>query len=142
MSVAENIYLGREPRLGKVIVDYSSLYAMAETLLKRLNFDIAPKTPMHRLSLAQTQLVEIAKAFSHESEIIIMDEPTSAIGEHETEVLFRAIHSAKEQGAGIVYVSHRLSEIFTIADQYTVFRDGGYVENGSIADIDRRHLVR
>ena len=142
MSVAENIYLGREPRLGKVIVDYSSLYAMAETLLKRLNFDIAPKTPMHRLSLAQTQLVEIAKAFSHESEIIIMDEPTSAIGEHETEVLFRAIHSAKEQGAGIVYVSHRLSEIFTIADQYTVFRDGGYVEDGNIADIDRRHLVR
>ncbi|MDR1936467.1 MAG: sugar ABC transporter ATP-binding protein [Candidatus Accumulibacter sp.] len=141
MSVAENIFLGREPRRLRVIVDYPRLFEQAGKLLERLRFEIDPRAPMHRLSLAQTQLVEIAKAFSHQSEIIIMDEPTSAIGENETEVLFDAIRSVSSQGAGIIYVSHRLSEIFTIADRYTVFRDGGFIETGKLADIDRRHLV-
>lgn len=141
MSVAENIYLGREPRRLCVVVDYARLHAIADQLMRRLGFDIDPRAPMHRLSLAQTQLVEIAKAFSHDSEIIIMDEPTSAIGERETEVLFDAIRHLTAQGAGIVYVSHRLSEIFRIADRYTVFRDGGFVESGSIDQIDRQHLV-
>lgn len=142
MSVAENIFLGREPKRLGVMVDYPHLFARADELLKKLHFDIDPRAPMHRLSLAETQLVEIAKAFSHQSEIIIMDEPTSAIGEHETEILFAAIRSVSAQGAGIIYVSHRLSEIFTIADSYTVFRDGGFVETGKLADIDRRHLVK
>jgi len=142
MTVAENIFLGREPKKLGVVVDYPRLFARAGELLERLRFDIDPRTPMYRLSLAQTQLVEIAKAFSHQSEIIIMDEPTSAIGENETEILFDAIRSVSSQGAGIIYVSHRLSEIFTIADRYTVFRDGGFIETGKLADIDRRHLVR
>lgn len=142
MTVAENIFLGREPRRAGFIVDYAVLFAQTERLLSRLEFDISARSPMHRLSLAETQLVEIAKAFSHDSEVLIMDEPTSAIGEQETEILFKAIRNATAQGAGIVYVSHRLSEIFTIADTYTVFRDGGFVETGRIADIDRRHLVR
>jgi len=141
MTVAENIYLGREPRRLGVVVDYAHLYAITGQLMNRLGFDIDPRAPMHRLSLAQTQLVEIAKAFSHDSEIIIMDEPTSAIGERETEVLFDAIRSLTAHGAGIVYVSHRLSEIFRIADRYTVFRDGGFVESGLLGDIDRNHLV-
>lgn len=142
MTVAENIFLGREPKHLRVVVDYRKLFERAEQLLNKLRFDIDPRAPMHRLSLAQTQLVEIAKAFSHQSEIIIMDEPTSAIGENETETLFDAIRSVSAQGAGIIYVSHRLSEIFTIADKYTVFRDGGFIETGLLADIDRRHLVR
>ena len=142
MTVAENIYLGREPRRFGAVVDYPTLFKQAEALLRRLEFAIDPRTMMGRLSLAQTQLVEIAKAFSHDSQIIIMDEPTSAIGEHETETLFKAIRSATGQGAAIIYVSHRLSEIFSIADHYTVFRDGGFVETGLLADIDRRHLVR
>ena len=141
MSVAENIFLGREPKKLGFIVDYPSLFEQADALLKRLRFKIDPRAPMYRLSLAQTQLVEIAKAFSHQSEVIIMDEPTSAIGENETEILFDAIHSVSSQGAGIIYVSHRLSEIFTIADRYTVFRDGSFIETGKLADIDRRHLV-
>ena len=141
MTVAENIYLGREPcRLG-VVVDYPRIFAIAGQLMDRLGFDIDPRTPMHRLSLAQTQLVEIAKAFSHDSEILIMDEPTSAIGERETEVLFDAIRRLTAHGAGIVYVSHRLSEIFRIADRYTVLRDGSFVESGLIGNIDRNHLV-
>ena len=142
MTVAENIFLGREPRRAGFVVDFNRLYRDAGELLQQLQFDIDPRTPMHRLSLAQTQLVEIAKAFSHRSEVVIMDEPTSAIGERETEILFAAIRRIAARGAGIVYVSHRLSEIFSIADSYTVFRDGGFVETGRIADIDRRHLVR
>lgn len=142
MTVAENIYLGREPKYLGLIVNYSKLFDMTKVLMDRLQFNIDPQKQMRHLSLAETQLVEIAKAFSHESEIIIMDEPTSAIGEQEKDILFDAICRATAQGVGIIYVSHRLSEIFTIADQYTVFRDGGFVETGRIADIDRRHLVR
>jgi putative xylitol transport system ATP-binding protein len=142
MTVAENIFLGREPKRLRVVVDYPALFERAGRLLERLRFDIDPRAPMHRLSLAQTQLVEIAKAFSHQSGIVIMDEPTSAIGENETEILFDAIRKVSAQGAGIIYVSHRLSEIFTIADRYTVFRDGSFIETGRLADIDRRHLVR
>ncbi len=142
MTVAENIFLGREPRRAGFVVDYKALRSRTERLLADLRFDIDAVCPMHRLSLAQTQLVEIAKAFSHDSQVLIMDEPTSAIGEHETDILFRAIRTATAHGRGIIYVSHRLSEIFEIADRYTVFRDGGFVESGLVADIDRRHLVR
>jgi len=142
MSVAENIFLGREPKHGGLIINYRALFEKANALLQRLGFDIDPRVPMGRLSLAQTQLVEIAKAFSWQSDIIIMDEPTSAIGESETAILFDAIHRVVAQGAGVLYVSHRLSEIFTIADSYTVFRDGGFVQSGRLADIDRRQLVK
>jgi len=142
MTVAENIYLGREPKHGGLVINYPALFEQANALLRRLRFDIDARLLMGRLSLAQTQLVEIAKAFSRQSDIIIMDEPTSAIGESETGILFDAIRSVTAQGAGILYVSHRLSEIFTIADTYTVFRDGGFVESGKLADIDRRQLVK
>ncbi|WP_175772463.1 sugar ABC transporter ATP-binding protein [Paraburkholderia phenazinium] len=141
MSVAENIYLGREPRKG-VVVDKRMMRANARALLERLNFDIEPAAPMASLSLAQIQLVEIAKAFSFDAEIVIMDEPTSAIGERETHILFKAIRSLTSHGAGIIYVSHRLEELFEIADTYTIFRDGAFVEDGKLADIDRPHLVR
>jgi len=142
MTVAENIYLGREPKRAGLVINYPAMFAQADALLRKLRFDIDARALMGRLSLAQTQLVEIAKAFSRDSEIIIMDEPTSAIGESETDILFDAIRSVTAQGAGILYVSHRLSEIFTIADSYTVFRDGGFVQTGKLADIDRRQLVK
>lgn len=142
MTVAENLYLGREPTRAGVVVDFRALKRRAQALLDRLGFAIDAGAPMHRLSLAQTQLVEIAKAFSHDCQVMIMDEPTSAIGERETETLFAAIRNVTAHGAGIIYVSHRLSELFDIADDYTVFRDGAYVESGRLADIDRAHLVR
>ncbi len=142
MTVAENIYLSREPKRAGLIINYRELFEQTDALLKKLRFDIDPRLLMGRLSLAQTQLVEIAKAFSRQSDIIIMDEPTSAIGESETEILFEAIRQVTAQGAGVLYVSHRLSEIFKIADSYTVFRDGGFVQAGSLADIDRRELVK
>jgi len=142
MTVAENIFLGREIKHFGVVINYPALFERADALFAQLGFDIDPRTRMGRLSLAQTQLVEIAKAFSRQSEIIIMDEPTTAIGEQETEILFASIRRVTAQGVGILYVSHRLSEIFTIADHYTVFRDGGFVQTGKITDIDRRQLVQ
>jgi putative xylitol transport system ATP-binding protein len=142
MTVAENIYLGREPagRLGGI--DFRTMNRNAQTLLDRLEFSISATQTMTTLSVAEMQLVEIAKALSHDAEVIFMDEPTSAIGEKEAQQLFAAILRLKAQGKGIVYVSHRLSEIFQIADSYTVFRDGGYVGSGRLADIDRRGLIR
>lgn len=142
MTVAENLFLGREPRRLGCIVDRAALNRRAAELLNRLRFRIEPTATMRSLSLAQTQLVEIAKAISHESTVLIMDEPTSAIGEAETEILFDAIRTLTAHGVGVVYVSHRLTEIFAIADDYTVFRDGGFVATGRIADIDRPGLVR
>jgi len=142
MTVAENIYLGREPRIGGVMVDSRRMRADAAALLSRLKFAINPTAQMASLSLAEIQLVEIAKAFSYDADIVIMDEPTSAIGERETHILFDAIRSLTSQGAGVIYVSHRLEEIFEIADSYTVFRDGGFVETGSIENIDRAYLVQ
>ncbi|KRP41939.1 monosaccharide ABC transporter ATP-binding protein, CUT2 family [Pseudomonas libanensis] len=142
MSVAENIWLGREPRRAGCIVDSKTLNRRTRELLESLEFEVDATSPMHRLSVAQIQLVEIAKAFSHDCQVMIMDEPTSAIGEREAETLFKAIRRLTARGAGIVYVSHRLSELAQIADDYSIFRDGAFVESGRMADIDRDHLVR
>lgn len=142
MTVAENIYLGREPvrRLGGI--NFSAMNKASGRILESLEFDISPTTLMMDLSIAQTQLVEIAKALSYDAEVIFMDEPTSAIGGQEVERLLAAIQKLKAQGKGIVYVSHRLSEIFEIADHYTVFRDGAFVDEGKMSSIDRRGLIR
>lgn len=141
LSVAENIWLGREPRRFG-FVDFAHLNQRASTLLAELDFDIAATRKMRTLSVAQQQLVEIAKALSHaNADIIIMDEPTSAIGEEETQKLFRVITRLAAKGKGIIYVSHRLSEIFRIADSYTLFRDGAYIHAGLIADITRQQLI-
>ncbi|TFE36800.1 sugar ABC transporter ATP-binding protein [Paraburkholderia dipogonis] len=142
LTVAENIYLGREPRKFGYIVDFGRMVEDAAALLKRLQFDVPADAKMSEITLAQCQLVEIAKALSHEADVVIMDEPTSAIGEHEVHVLFDAVKRLKQSGTAIVYVSHKLTEIFEIADEYTVFRDGAFVETGRICDIDRHHLVR
>ena len=116
MTVAENIFLGREAtRLG-IFVDYSTLHRQAEKVIGELGLRINIRRKMKTLSLAEVQMVEIAKALSHDSDILIMDEPTSALGEHDAESLFRVIRVLRDRGKGIVDVSHRLKEIFTIAD--------------------------
>jgi putative xylitol transport system ATP-binding protein len=141
MTVAENLYLGHLPkRYG--LVDWKELFRNATELLERLGFEINPRKKMREISLAQIQLVEIAKAINHRDvSILIMDEPTSALGEHETEVLFKSVRNLASLGKGIIYVSHRMTEIFTICDAYTVFRDGTFIEDGLIKDISRKHLV-
>ncbi|MBI6151905.1 sugar ABC transporter ATP-binding protein [Serratia surfactantfaciens] len=141
LTVAENIWLGREPRrLG--FVDFTTLNQRTTNLLNELDFKIDAREKMRNLSVAEQQLVEIAKALSHaNADIIIMDEPTSAIGEEDAQKIFQTLQQLAAKGKGIIYVSHRLSEIFQIADSYTIFRDGAYIHEGYIADITREQLI-
>ncbi len=141
LTVAENVFAGREPRRAEIFVDYRRMHDMTAELMARLQFNIDPRAKLRSLSLAKIQLVEIAKAISRQGDILIMDEPTSAIGEKESEILFEAIRGLQTQGIGIIYVSHRLTDIFSIADQYTVFRDGRFVEAGAVSGIDRQRLI-
>ena len=142
MTVAENIYLGREPSLRFGGIDFASMNRAAQTLLDELEFNIRATQRMIDLTVAEMQLVEIAKALSHDAEVIFMDEPTSAIGEREAQRLFAAIRRLQTLGRGVVYVSHRLSEIFEIADTYTAFRDGAYVGSGLLSEVNRQDLIR
>lgn len=141
LTVAENIWLGREPRRFG-FVDFKQLNRQTAELLTDLHFDISPSEKMRNLSVAEQQLVEIAKALSHaNADIIIMDEPTSAIGEEDAQKIFDVITRLTEKGKGIIYVSHRLSEIFQIADTFTIFRDGTFITDGPLADITREKLI-
>lgn len=142
MTVAENIYLGREPvgLFGRIA--FRQMNSRAQDLLDGFHFGIRADSLMMDLTVAQTQLVEIAKALSYDAQVIIMDEPTSALGEAEADQLFAAIAMLKARGKGVIYVSHRLSEIFGICDSYTVFRDGAFVETGALADIDKDRLIQ
>jgi ABC-type sugar transport system ATPase subunit len=124
-----------------VFVKYAELNTWARNVLQELNLKIDPTRKMRTLSLAETQLVEIAKALSYNSDVIIMDEPTSAIGDKEVEQLFGVIRRLKAQGKGIIYVSHRLEEIFLIADEVTVLRDGKYIATKDTQAIDRSKLI-
>lgn len=141
MTVAENIFLGREPVRAFGRVDFRAMNAAARELLVRLGFAIRPDALMMDLTVAQLQLVEIAKALSHEAQVIIMDEPTSALGEHEARQLHEAVARLKAEGKGIIYVSHRLTEVLRIADAWTVFRDGAFVSSGAMAGMTRDGLI-
>lgn len=141
MTVAENIYLGREPG-SRFFVDYAKMYRQTEELLKSLKVYISPKEKVGNLKVADQQLVEIAKAISLNAEIIIMDEPTSAITEKEVENLFSIIRDLKGQGKGIIYISHKMDEIFQISDDITVLRDGEYVNTWNAKDIDNNILIK
>ncbi len=132
LSVAENIFLAREPKRGWFI-DRAALKRQSQACLDRLGVDIAPDALVKSLSVAQCQMVEIAKALSLNAEVLIMDEPTSSLTESETALLFQVIHDLKRQGVGIVYISHRLDEMAAIVDRVTVLRDGRYVSTQDFA---------
>ncbi|MBB4008738.1 sugar ABC transporter ATP-binding protein [Allorhizobium taibaishanense] len=130
LSVAENIFLAREPRQpfpASFLVDRKRLRAEAKRHLDRLGVDISPDATVRNLSVAQCQMVEIAKALSLNAEVLIMDEPTSSLTEQETRLLFKVIHELKSSGVAIAYISHRLDEMSEIVDRVTVLRDGKYV---------------
>ena len=141
MTVAENIYLGREPVSWNGLVDMRKMNRMATELLDRLHIKVKPTAKMHELSIANIQLAEIAKAVSYNSDLIIMDEPTSAITEAEVEGLFNIIRSLKAQGCAIIYISHKMDEIFKITDEVTVFRDGQYMGTDATADLTDAILI-
>jgi ribose transport system ATP-binding protein len=142
LGAAENIFLGREPKRFPGLVDKRSMVAHSQRVLAELGSTIDVRVPVGRLSIAQRQLVEIAKALSLNARILVMDEPTSALTEREAEALFTVIRRLTGQGVSIIYISHRLDEIFAIGDRVTVLRDGRHIATRALADTDRRELVR
>lgn len=142
MTIAENIFLGRETRTWYGLVDLDDLNRRAQELLDRLAIRLGPRTKMHRLSIAHTQLIEIAKAVSYDADLIIMDEPTSALTEAETAVLFETIAALKDEGHAIIYITHKMDEVFTITDEVTVLRDGKYIGSDQTAAMTRELLIR
>jgi ribose transport system ATP-binding protein len=142
MTVGENIFLGREPinRFGRI--NGSKIVSESYHWLGVLKQSIDPRQLLGGLSLAQQQMVEIARALSMNAEVIIMDEPTDALTEVETEILFKVVADLRDQGKGLVFISHRLNEIFTLCDEVAILRDGEMVHQGSVADIDEDTLIR
>ena len=141
LSVAENIYLGREP--GKFgLVDYKQLYKQTQELLDSLGIKLNPKLKMKKLRVADQQMVEIAKAISQNAKVVIMDEPTSSITNKEVDRLFNMIRQLKENHVGIIYISHKMDEIFQIADVITVLRDGNYIGTYNSSEISENELIR
>ena len=141
LTVAQNIYLGREPLTILRTIDHARLNRDARDLFEQMGIDISPKRVMRSLSTAQVQLVEIAKAVSHRSEFLIMDEPTSALSDKEIDGLYRLIFRLKGEGKAIVFISHKLDEIFRVADTITVLRDGELVGTRPAAEMDKDTLI-
>jgi ABC-type sugar transport system ATPase subunit len=142
LSVAENLFLGRLPRTRLGLVDWDQLYRDAAEVLNRLNFRLDVRRPVRTLGAAARQVVEIARALSLDARILILDEPTAVVGPSEVEKLFDIIRGLKAHGVTVLYVSHRLSEIFAIADRVTVLKDGRVVGTHDVdARIDRDFIV-
>jgi D-xylose transport system ATP-binding protein len=127
MTVGENIFLGREPRRFG-IVQWQALYQKATNLLEKLHLSIDPQTPVNQLGIGQQQLVEIAKALSQDAKILVLDEPTAALTDTEVETLMAILEQLRAQGVGMVYISHKLNEVFRISDRITVLRDGKTID--------------
>ena len=137
MTVAENIFLGREPQKKlKRFVDFKKMNGDTAVILKELNIPYEPSEKLSTISIAGQQQVEIAKAISTNASIIIMDEPTSAISDHEVAILFKQIESLKKKGVAIIYITHKMDEIFKIGDDITIIRDGKWISSGPITDYD------
>lgn len=143
MTIAENIFLGREPAQSpfNLFVDFQQMYADTQMLLDRLGLKYRPQQKMSELSIAGMQLVEIAKALSRGASLIIMDEPTSAISDAEVAMLFDQISDLKARGVAIIYISHKMDEIFQIADDITIIRDGQYVDSNAASQYDENKLI-
>lgn len=142
LTVAQNIFLGREKTNWLPFwLDDTHTNAQAEAILQQMGVDIAPTTLLKHLSVAEMQMVEIAKAISNNAKVIIMDEPTSAISDKEVATLFKIIKDLKQQGVGILYISHKMDEIFQISDTITVLRDGQYIGTKPASDLDQPTLI-
>src|SRR5512147_2397777 len=141
LTVAENIFLGQLPRKD-VRVDWATARRKARELLDRLGARIGVDTTVGRLSVAEQQLVEIAKALNRKTRILVMDEPSAVLGEGDLARLFEVVRSLQAQGIGIIYISHRLVEIFELADEVTVLKDGRYVATRRVAEVSMDDLIR
>jgi ribose transport system ATP-binding protein len=142
-SVSENIFLGREPRYGRTpIIDWPRLHADAANLLDRIRVKLDVHKPIYQCSVAEQQMVEIAKALAFNARVIVMDEPSATLTDHELDALFDLIRNLKDQGIGLIYISHRLDEIFALGDRVTVMRDGGHIGTDAVADVTRESIIK
>jgi inositol transport system ATP-binding protein len=143
MTIAENILIGREPVYNMPgILNRNKLRQTAAELLKRMDLSLNPDLKMKDLSISEMQMVEIVKAFSYNAQLIIMDEPTSAISDKEVEKLFEIISKLKENNISIVYISHKIDEIYRIADDITILRDGEFIDRGPSKTLDYNDLIK
>ena len=142
LTVAENIYLGREPTTRIGLKDSKAIYKQAAEIIEPLGLDLRVTRPVRELSTAQQQMVEIVKAISFNARIVVMDEPTSSLSLPEVTRLFEIIRRLKENGVGIIYISHRLDEIFEISDRVTVIRDGAYIGTKLTGETNQEELVK
>lgn len=142
MTVADNMFLGREPRKHNLIVDEKTVNREAQAVLNYLHLNITPTTPVARLSVAQQQMVEIGRALTLNAKLIIMDEPSAALSDSEVESLHRVVRELKNRGVSIIYVTHRLHEVFQLCDSFTVFQDGRFTGTGTVAETNVEELIR
>lgn len=131
-SVMDNLWLGRYPLKG-IFVDHAKMYQDTKAIFDELEIEVDPKEKVAKLSVSQMQMIEIAKAFSYNAKIVIMDEPTSSLSEKEVDHLFKIIEKLKNRGCGIIYISHKMDEIFKICDEITILRDGKWVNTVPVA---------
>ncbi|PXF28911.1 D-ribose transporter ATP-binding protein [Pokkaliibacter plantistimulans] len=142
MTVAENIWISREPKNSLGLISHDKLMQKTAELFAKLKINIHPETLVRELSVANRQMVEIAKAVSYNSDVLIMDEPTSALAEKEVEHLFEIINTLRAEGKGIIYITHKMDELFEIADEVSIFRDGQMVGCHPAADLTRDKVIQ
>src|SRR5438874_963664 len=140
LSVAENIFLGREPRRFGVI-NWETLYSRAQKLLSDLHLEIDPRTPVVNLGIGQQQLVEVAKALSQDARILVLDEPTAALTDAEVETLFGILRGLRERGVAMIYISHKLDEVFRLSNRITVLRDGRSIGTEATSELDEASVI-
>jgi rhamnose transport system ATP-binding protein len=141
LTVAENIFMGHAPRRGWLI-DWRSMQFKAAEILKSIEADIAPEAPLKQLGVAQKHMVSIARALSHDSRIVIMDEPTASLSAREIDELFRIVSRLKKEGRAVLFISHKFDEIFRVADKWVCLRDGEKVGDGDIKQVTQSDLVK
>ncbi|MGH0349023.1 sugar ABC transporter ATP-binding protein [Sinorhizobium meliloti] len=142
MTVSENVWIRREPKNRFRLIDHDELRRRTLELFDRLGIDIDPDEQVGNLSVASRQMVEIAKAVSYESDVLIMDEPTSTLTEREVDHLFRIIRTLREAGKGIIYITHKMNELFEIADEVSIFRDGRHIATKAASEVTRDDVIR
>ena len=143
LTVAENIFMGEEPTSGFLrFVDYKLMNQKAQEILDQYHLPLSAEARVEELAVAQRQMVEIARALSEKPRLIVMDEPTASLSDYEVRLLFEAIRDLKRRGVGIIYISHRMDELFEIADRVTVLRDGKYVVTKNVSETNRPELIR
>ncbi|MFJ3142059.1 sugar ABC transporter ATP-binding protein [Streptomyces halstedii] len=141
MSAARNIFLGREPKNRLGLIDFTRMHREAGELLDGFGVRVDPRRPLHTLGIGTQQMVALARAVSVNAQVVIMDEPTSSLEPREVETLFRVIENLRGQGIAVLYVSHRMDELYRVCERVTVLRDGRHIHTGDLADLDRMRLV-